>query len=87
MRKISKLKRKFEDLVDNSIDNMVDKLSKTDIKIYSAIKENPYLSQPELAKKCGVGKTTVQNTIVKLKKNNLIERVASNKTGYWKVRG
>ena len=80
-------KHKFEDLVDNSIDNMVDKLSKTDIKIYSAIKENPYLSQPELAKKCGVGKTTVHNTIVKLKKNNLIERVASNKTGYWKVRG
>ena len=33
----------------------------------------------------GLGKTTVDNTISILKKKGFIERVGSNKTGYWKV--
>ena len=43
------------------------------------------MSQPEIASLLGMGKTTIQNAIVKFKKLNLIERIGSNKTGYWKV--
>ena len=76
---------KFEDLVDKTVDKLVDKLSKIDLLILKTIKENPYLSQPKIAEKCEIGKTTVQNTIIKLKELKIIERVGSNKTGYWKV--
>ena len=76
---------KFEELVDKPVDKLVDKLSKTERLIYESIILNPHLSQQELALKCGVGKTTVQNVIIKLKTNELIKRVGSNKTGYWEV--
>lgn len=76
---------KFEELVDNKVDKMVDILSKTEKIVYAAIAKYPRLSQPELAKKCGVGKTTIQNVIIKLKERKLIQRVGSNKTGYWEV--
>ncbi len=64
---------------------MVDNLSKTEKLVYNAISSNPKLSQPELAIKCGVGKTTVQNVIIKLKNYRIIKRIGSNKTGYWEV--
>lgn len=73
---------KFAELVDNQ----VDKLSKTEKIAFDAIKDNPHLSQPELAIRCNVGKTTIQNVIIKLKKLNLIERVGSNKTGYLEIK-
>ena len=72
---------KFEELVDKAVDN----LSKTEKLVYNAISSNPKLSQPELAIKCGVGKTTVQNVIIKLKNYRIIKRIGSNKTGYWEV--
>lgn len=77
---------KFEELVDNQVDKLVDKLSKTEKIVFDAIKDNPHLSQPELAIRCNVGKTTIQNVIIKLKELNLIERVESNKTGYWEIK-
>ena len=80
------LLRKFEELVDNQVDKLVDKLSKTEKIVFDAIKDNPHLSQPELAIRCNVGKTTIQNVIIKLKELNLIERVGSNKTGYWEIK-
>ena len=77
---------KFEELVDNQVDKLVDKLSKTEKIVFDAIKDNPHLSQPELAIRCNVGKTTIQNVIIKLKELDLIERVGSNKTGYWEIK-
>lgn len=79
-------KYKFEaDLIDNPIDKLVDKLTNNEIIILKKIKDNPRMSQPEIASLLGMGKTTIQNAIVKFKKLNLIERIGSNKTGYWKV--
>ena len=70
---------------ENMVDKPVDKLSKTEIEIFGAIKDNPRLSQPDIAKRCGVSKTTVQNVIAKLKKLGFIIRHGSNKNGYWEV--
>ena len=67
------------------VDKLVDKLNKTEIKIFYAIKENPKMSQIEIANITNTSKTTVQNTIVKLKQLSLIKRVGSNKTGYWEI--
>ena len=77
--------RSFKDLVDNAVDKLADKLNKTELKILYAIKENPKMSQIGIAKITNTGKTTVQNTIVKLKHLSLIKRIGSNKTGYWQI--
>ncbi len=79
-------KHNFSDMEEDEIDEIFDRLNKTDKKIFEAIKRNPRLSQPMIASKVGVGKTTVQNTIVKLKELGVIKHVGSNKTGHWEVR-
>lgn len=76
---------KMEYAVDKAGDNMVDNLSKTERMVLNCIISNPRMSQIEIGNKLSLGKTTIQNAIVRLKKMNLIIRVGSNKTGYWKV--
>ena len=70
---------------DKTVDKLVDKLSEKEIIILKKIIANPYMSQPEIALELSIGKTSVQNAIIKFKKLNLIKRVGSNKTGYWEV--
>ncbi len=77
------------DMVDNPADNVVDKLNElndTQQKILMEIRNNPNVTQPQLTILVGVGKTAVQNNIVVLKRKGFIERVGSNKSGYWKVK-
>ena len=57
----------------------------TQAKVLELIRDNPDITQPQLATKLGLGKTAIQNSISFLKKNGYIERVGSNKLGYWKV--
>lgn len=78
---------KFDGSVDKPVDKLVDILSETELKVFSAIKEHPKMAQPEIAALVGVGKTTVQNVIVKFKKMGILTRRGSNKTGYWETSG
>ena len=56
------------------------------IKVLAEIRNNPNITKNELTIKCDLGKTSIDNIISRLKKLGLIERVGSNKTGYWKVK-
>ncbi len=53
--------------------------------ILEAIKSDNYITQPNLAKKVGIGERTLSRYIKSLKDKGIIERVGSKKTGYWKV--
>lgn len=78
----------IDKVVDNVVDNVVDKiegLNETQCKILLAIRNNSNITQSQLSVAIGIGKTAIQNNIVVLKKRGYIERVGSNKTGYWKV--
>ena len=83
----------------NRINNMGDKagdkvgdkvgdksLNISQIKVLAEIRNNPNITKPELMIKCSLGKTSIDNIILFLKKNSFIERIGSNKTGYWKVK-
>ena len=76
---------KIEGSVDKSVDKLADILSETEFKILKAIKEHPKMAQPEIAARVGVGKTTVQNAIVRFKKMGILIRRGSNKAGCWEV--
>lgn len=56
-------------------------------QILEETRKNPNVIQTQLSKDIGVGLTSIENDIRFLKKNGHIERVGSNKTGYWKVKG
>lgn len=54
-------------------------------KTYLAIAENPYVTLPELSVKVGVSERSIKTHISLLKDAGLIERVGSNKSGYWTI--
>ena len=60
-------------------------LTRTQTRILMEIRNNPNITKPKLAVQIGVGKTTIDNGITALKKYGFIQRIGSNKSGYWKV--
>ncbi len=60
-------------------------LSNTQKKILAEMRNNPNVKKTDLERTVGVGKTAIDNGISYLKKVGLLERVGSNKSGYWKV--
>ena len=58
-------------------------------KIYiansGALMEDPGYSYSAIAKKLSIGRTTVSTRIKALKDKGLIERIGSDKYGYWRI--
>lgn len=74
-------KHSFKD----EMDKIADRLSKTEMKILFAIRENPRSTQDEISEVANVSLSTVQKAMKKFRKSSLIVRVGSNKAGYWKI--
>ena len=49
------------------------------------IKDNKYITTKEIANNLDISERHVLRLIESLKNNNYIQRVGSNKTGYWEV--
>lgn len=60
-------------------------LSDTQRKMLKEIRNNPNAKRAELMRALGVGQTTIDKGLTVLKKAGYIERIGSNKNGYWKV--
>lgn len=73
------------EVTDKVTDKLIDKSKSWPEKILAEIRNNPNISQPHLAIALGVGKTTIQKGIASLKERGIIERIGSNKNGYWKI--
>ena len=58
---------------------------KTTEKIIRLMRENPYITNKELADACGITEDGVYWNTKKLKKNNAIRRVGGDKGGHWEV--
>lgn len=55
-------------------------------RVLDVIRDNPNLTKPQIARTLHIGKSTVDRAIESLKMRGMIERVGSNKSGYWKVK-
>lgn len=60
-------------------------LTKNQISILTAVKENKKITQKKLAEIVGITRKNVLNNMKKLKEKGVLKRVGSDKTGYWKV--
>ena len=82
------LKYLDSDVVDKvaykPVDNVI--LNATQERLLRELRNNPNLTQPQLASIMGLGKSAIQNNISFLKKNGYIERVGANKRGYWRIK-
>ena len=63
----------------------IEKIDTTQGKILYLLEENPYVTQEALAKKIGVVRTSITNNMKKLKEKKVIERIGSDRKGYWKI--
>ena len=54
-------------------------------KIIDAIKENPYVTQEELAVIVGIARKNIILNMKKLQENGLIKRIGADKNGHWLV--
>ncbi|MDD2401570.1 MAG: winged helix-turn-helix transcriptional regulator [Clostridia bacterium] len=54
-------------------------------QIMNAIKRNPRISKIKISKEYNISVATVKRGIDTLKKRGLLQRVGSNKGGYWKI--
>lgn len=58
---------------------------KTTEKILRLMRENPQITNKELADACGITEDGVYWNTKKLRKNNIIRRVGGDKGGHWEV--
>ena len=61
------------------------RLNSTRERILSEMRHNPNITKAELTMLIGISDTAIDNNIRCLKENQYLERIGSNKNGYWKV--
>lgn len=54
-------------------------------KIIEAIKQNPFVTQDELAKIVGISRKSIIQNMKKLQENGIIQRMGADKNGQWKI--
>jgi predicted HTH transcriptional regulator len=53
--------------------------------VIDEINKNPRITIPELSHLTSISSATISRYLKLLQQNQIIERVGSNKTGYWRV--
>jgi len=54
-------------------------------KIIQAIKDNPHITQEELAAVVGIARLNIIKNMKKLQEQHIITRVGADKNGYWRI--
>ena len=54
-------------------------------RLLSGLKQNPYITQTDLAKELSLSRRTVQRIMKELMNDGKIKRVGSTRTGHWKI--
>ena len=54
-------------------------------KILEVIKNNPQITQEELANVIGLTRKSINSNMKKLQENGLLKRIGADKNGYWQV--
>ena len=68
-------------------DKVSDKVpDKSELAVLKLLMENPRLTKIELSEQSGISEGSIKKIISKLKSAGWLERVGSNKTGYWLVK-
>lgn len=74
-----------ERIIRTTTHKVVDKLTGTERAILNLLNEDPAYSYAVLADKIGISKKTVFLHIKSLKEQGILERIGSDRKGYWKI--
>ena len=79
--KVTFRKEKQEIIAQNITENFTD----NEINLLELLKINPNITQVELSNKLSVSRRTISTLLAHLKERGKIERVGSDRKGYWKL--
>ena len=60
-------------------------MESTQDKILYLIKENLRITQTMMSNELGFARSTISSNIQKMKEQGIIERIGSDRNGYWKI--
>lgn len=73
-------------VVSNKVSNKVsDKLNKTKLKMIELIRDNPNITINQFSIMLNLSEPGIKKNLKQLKESGYIQRIGSNKTGYWEV--
>lgn len=67
-------------------EKVTDQLTDTELQILELIEEDPAYTSSVLAEKLSLSRKTIALWLKKLKEKNIIERIGSDRKGYWKIK-
>ena len=70
---------------EDKIIRVTDRVTDQEKKVLELLYEDPGFTMPVLAKRMKVSRKSVANYLKSLKEKNIIERVGSDRKGYWKI--
>ena len=71
--------------LDRVTDKVTDKVTDDERTLLSLLIEDPGYTMPQLSNKMGISRKTVAQKMKKLKEKDIIERIGSDRKGYWKI--
>ena len=74
-----------QNITENCTDNFTENCTDNEIKLLGLLKINPNITQVELSNKLNVSRRTISTLLAHLKERGKIERVGSDRKGYWKL--
>ena len=60
-------------------------MESTQDKILYLIRENPRITQIMMSNELELARSTISSNLQKLKQKGIIERIGSDRNGYWKI--
>lgn len=74
-----------QNITENCTDNFTENFTDNEINLLELLKINPNITQVELSNKLSVSRRTISTLLAHLKERGKIERVGSDRKGYWKL--
>ncbi len=75
----------FNDTVNTNIDTVKSENDTVNDTVLDLIKQNNKITATEISEKLNISLSTTKRRLKKLKDNEIIKRIGSDKTGYWKI--
>jgi ATP-dependent DNA helicase RecG len=82
---VSYAKQKTSLVENDEVVNFGDKVTDNQVKILQLIQKNERITTNELAIQLNISQRKIKENIAKLKEKEMLLRVGSSKSGYWKV--
>ena len=78
-------RKEKQEIIAQNTENCTDNFTDNELKLLELLKMSPNITQLELSNKLNVSRRTISSLLANLKGKCKIERIGSDRKGYWKI--